>query len=74
MVPKNAEFKSLQDSCDILQVYKTWSRIKHLSILTPEGGDGELDNFEKSLTNSPPIGKNLVSKIPWMGHQICYII
>ena len=57
----------------------------HLSILTPEGGgggggggwrdsQGELDNLEKSLTNSPPIGKNFVSKIPWMGHQICYII
>ena len=38
------------------------------------GGGGELDNFEKSLTNSPPIGKNFVSKIPQMGHQICYII
>ena len=50
--------------------------VMHLSILTPRerGGGGELDNFEKSLTNSPPIGKNFVSKIPWMGHQICYII
>ena len=39
----------------------------HLSILTPRGGgggdsQGELDNFEKSLTNSPPTGiaKNCV--------------
>ena len=38
------------------------------------GGGGELDNFEKSLTYSPPIGKNFVSKIPWMGCEICYII
>ena len=27
---------------------------------------GELDNFEKLLTNSPPIGKTFVSKIPWI--------
>ena len=34
----------------------------HLSILTPEDGEGggELDNFEKSLTNFTPIAKNFV--------------
>ena len=26
-----------------------------------EGGSSELDNFDKSLTNSPPTGKNFVS-------------
>ena len=30
------------------------------------GGGGELDNFQKSLTNSPPIGKTLCPKsIRW---------
>ena len=45
-----------------------------ININPKSGGGRELDNFEKSLTNSPTIGKNFVSKIPWMGHQICYII
>lgn len=27
--------------------------------------------FVNLVSNSPPIGKNLVSKIPWMGHEIC---
>ena len=49
--------------------------LMQLSILTPRGGGvRELNNMEKSLTNSPNVGKNFVSKIPWMGHQICYII
>ena len=35
---------------------------------------GELDDVEKSVSYFPPIGKNLVSKITWVGHQIFYII
>ena len=52
--------------------------VMHLSIFPPEGERRdtlwELDDFEKSMSNSSPIDKNLVSKIPWVGHQICYII
>ena len=64
-----------------IDTLKGFNAFMHLSILTPRGGGGgggggwrdtqwELDNFEKSLTNSPPIGKNFVSKIPWMGHNL----
>ena len=35
---------------------------------------GVLDNFEMLGSNSPPVGKYVVSKILWMGNQICYII
>ena len=52
--------------------------LMHLSIFFPRGegrdSQGELDNFEKSVSNSAPICKNLMSKPPWVGHQICYII
>ena len=50
----------------------------HLSIFSPSGGaagyPGEIRQFlEKSVSISLPMGKNLVSKIPWVSNRICYI-
>ena len=48
--------------------------LMHLSLLSLEGGTAgylwELDNCEKLGSNCHYVG----SKIPWMGHQIYYII
>ena len=48
----------------------------YASFLEEERQDphGELDNCEKLGSNSPPIGKYDVSKIPWTGRQICYYV
>ena len=52
--------------------------IMHLSMFPPEGeqrnSHGELDNFEKLGSNSTPMGKYVMSKIPWSGHLISYTI
>ena len=44
----------------------------HLSLFSPSGGAAgypwEIRQFKKKMvSNSPPLGKYLVSKIPWMG-------
>ena len=52
--------------------------VLHLSIFSQERGrrdfHGELDNFEKLGSNSEPMGKYVVTKIPWAGYDICCII
>ena len=53
-------------------------RHMHLSIFSPSGGaagyPGEIRQFlEKSVSISLPMGKNLVSKIPWVRNRFCYI-
>ena len=48
----------------------SWSLCTYQYFLPEEGWDSHGDNFEKLGSYSPSMGKYVVSKIPWAGHQL----